>query len=156
MTGRILLVEADVVLGAVLDEMLRLNGYEVIVVKTLMKGEIDRIHSMNAVILDIDTTTAEKELAWLDALWPYDESLPIVFMGLQVSQEFRIRLRLQLRLQKTDALTLVQKPFRNDELLAAVRLVQASSLPGQVKEINTADRWDRNTTAQEKGGNHEM
>jgi DNA-binding response OmpR family regulator len=134
-TGRILLVEADVVLGAVLAEVLRLNGYEVIVVKTLMKGEIDRIHSMNAVILDIDTTTAEKELAWLDALWPYDESLPIVFMGLQVSQEFRIRLRLQLGLQKTDALTLVQKPFRNDELLAAVQLVQESSLPGQVKEI---------------------
>lgn len=135
MTGRILLVEADVVLGAVLAEVLRLNGYEVIVVKTLMKGEIDRVHSMNAVILDIDTTTAEKELAWLDALWPYDESLPIVFMGLQVSQEFRIRLRLQLGLQKTDALTLVQKPFRNDELLAAVQLVQESSLPGQVKEI---------------------
>ena len=123
------------VLGAVLAEVLSLNGYEVIVVKTLMKGEIDRIHSINAVILDIDTTTAEKELAWLDALWPYDESLPIVFMGLQVSQEFRIRLRLQLGLQKTDALTLLRKPFRNDELLASVRLVQESSLPGQVKEI---------------------
>ena len=123
------------VLGAVLAEVLSLNGYEVIVVKTLMKGEIDRIHSINAVILDIDTTTAEKELAWLDALWPYDESLPIVFMGLQVSQEFRIRLRLQLGLQKTDALTLLRKPFRNDELLAAVRLVQESSLLRQVKEI---------------------
>lgn len=123
------------VLGAVLAEVLSLNGYEVIVVKTLMKGEIDRIHSINAVILDIDTTTAEKELAWLDALWPYDESLPIVFMGLQVSQEFRIRLRLQLGLQKTDALTLLRKPFRNDELLASVRLVEESSLPGQVKEI---------------------
>jgi len=134
-TRRILLVEADVVLGAVLAEVLSLNGYEVIVVKTLMKGEIDRIHSINAVILDIDTTTAEKELAWLDALWPYDESLPIVFMGLQVSQEFRIRLRLQLGLQKTDALTLLRKPFRNDELLAAVRLVQESSLLRQVKEI---------------------
>ena len=123
------------VLGAVLAEVLRHNGYEVIVVKTLMKGEIDRMHSMNAVILDIDTTTAEKELAWLDALWPYSESLPIIFMGLQLSQEFRIRLRLQLGLQETDALTLVQKPFRNDELLAAVRLVQESSLPGPVKEI---------------------
>ena len=123
------------VLGAVLAEVLRHNGYEVVVVKTLMKGEIDRMHYMNAVILDIDTTTAEKELAWLDALWPYSESLPIIFMGLQVSQEFRIRLRLQLGLQETDALTLVQKPFRNDELLAAVRLVQESSLPGPVKEI---------------------
>ena len=71
MTGRILLVEADVVLGAVLAEVLRHNGYEVIVAKTLIKGEIDCIHSMNAVILDIDTTPAEKELAWLDALWPY-------------------------------------------------------------------------------------
>ena len=135
MTGRILLVEADVVLGAVLAEVLSLNGYEVIVVKTLMKGEIDRIPSTNVVILDIDTTTAEKELAWLDALWPCSESMPIVLMGLQVSQELRNRLRLQLGLQKTDTLTLVPKPFRNDELLAAVRLVHESSVPGQLKEI---------------------
>ena len=123
------------VLGAVLAEVLWHNGYEVIVVKTLLKGEIDRIHSMNAVILDIDTTTAEKELAWLDALWPCSESMPIVLMGLQVSQELRNRLRLQLGLQKTDTLTLVPKPFRNDDLLAAVRLAQESSLPGQVNEI---------------------
>ena len=135
MTGRILLIEGDVVLGAVLAEMLKLNGYEVIVVITIMQGEIDRIQSMNAVILDIDTTTAEKELAWLDALWPYDEPLPIVFMGLQVSHALRFRLRLQLGLKKSDALTLVQKPFRNDELLAAVRLVRECSLPGQVKKI---------------------
>ena len=135
MTGRILLVEGDVVLGAVLAEMLKLSGYEVIVVKTVMQGEVDRIQSMNAIILDIDTTTAEKELAWLDALWSYDESLPIVFMGLQVSHALRIRLRLQLGLKKIDSLTLVQKPFRNDELLAAVRLVRERSLPGQVKEI---------------------
>lgn len=135
MTGRILLVEADVVLGAVLAEVLRHNGYEVIVAKTLIKGEIECIHSMSAVILDIDTTPAEKELAWLDALWPCSESMPIVLMGLQVSQELRNRLRLQLGLQKTDTLTLVPKPFRNDELLAAVRLAQESSLPGQVNEI---------------------
>src|SRR5262245_4177431 len=134
-TGRILLVEGDVVLGAVMAEMLELNGYEAIAVKTIMQGEIDRIQSMNAVILDLDTTTAEKELAWLDALWPYSDSLPIVFMGLQVPHALRISLRLQLGLKKTDALTLVQKPFRNDELLAAVRLVRESSLPGQVKEI---------------------
>ena len=61
--------------------------------------------------------------------------MPIVLMGLQVSQELRNRLRLQLGLQKTDTLTLVPKPFRNDELLAAVRLAQESSLPGQVNEI---------------------
>ena len=123
------------VLGAVLAEVLKLNGCEVVVVKTIMQGETDRIQSMNAVILDIDTTTAEQELAWLDALWPYNESLPIVFIGLQVPSALRIRMRLQLGLQKTDALTLVQKPFRNDELLAAVRLVQESSVPGQVREI---------------------
>ncbi len=93
------------------------------------------MHSMNAVILDIDTTTAEKELAWLEALWPFDESLPIVLMGLQVSQELRNRLRLQLGLQKTDTLTLLQKPFRNDELLAAVQLAEESGLPGQVNEV---------------------
>ena len=135
MTGRILLVEADMVLGALLAEVLRHNEYEVIVVRTLMKGEIDRMHPMNAVILDIDTTPAEKELAWLDARWPYDESLPIVLMGLEVSQELRNRLRIQLGLQKTGTLTLVQKPFRNDDLLAAVRLAHESSLPGQVNDI---------------------
>jgi DNA-binding response OmpR family regulator len=129
-TGRILLVEPDVVLGAVLAEVLRHNGYEVIVVKTVVKGEIDRVYSMNAVVLDIDTTHAEKELAWLDALWPYREPLPVVLMGLEVSQERHNRLRLQLGLQKADTLTLVPKPFRNDQLLAAVRLAQESSLPG--------------------------
>ena len=135
MTGRILLIEADVVLGAVLAEVLRHNEYEVIVVRTLMKGEIDRMHPMDAVILDIDTTPAEKELAWLDAHWPWDESPPIVLMGLDVSQELRNHLRIQLGLQKTGTLTLVQKPFRNDELLAAVRLVHERSLTGQMNDI---------------------
>src|SRR5438874_11765312 len=130
-TGRILLVEADVVLGSVLAEVLRHHGYEVIVVKSVIRGEIDRMHSLNAVILDTDTTPAQKELAWLDALWPYSESLPIVLMGLQVSQDLHYRLRVQLGLQKTATLTLVPKPFRNDELLAAVRLAQESSVPGQ-------------------------
>jgi DNA-binding response OmpR family regulator len=134
-TGRILLVETDVVLGAVLAEVLRHNGYEAIVVNTLVKGEIDGIHSMNAVILDIDTTIAEKELAWLDALWHYDASMPIVLMALQVSQELRNRLRIQLGPQKTDTLTLVQKPFRIDELLAALRLAQESGLPDKMNEI---------------------
>lgn len=132
MTGQILLVEADVVLGAVLVEVLRHSGYEVIVVRTL-QGKVERIDSVSAVILDIDTTSAEKELARLDALQPYDESLPIVLMGLEVPQELRHRLRLHLGRQQTNALTMVQKPFRNEELLAAVRQKQESSLPGQAK-----------------------
>ena len=135
MTGRILLVEADVVLGAVLAEVLEYSGYEVIVVKTLIKGDIDSIHSVSSVILDVDTTSPEKELAWLDALRPYEESLPILLMGLQVSHELRNRLRLQLGLRQTDALTLVQKPFRNDELLAAVRQAQENRLLGQADKI---------------------
>ena len=130
MTGRILLVEADVVLGAVLVEVLRHSGYQVIVVRSL-QGKVERIDSVSAVILDIDTTSAEKELAWLDALQPYDESLPIVLMGLQVSQELRRRLRVHLGRPQTNDLTLVQKPFRNEELLAAVRQAHESSLPGQ-------------------------
>ena len=136
MTGRILLVEADVVLGAVLVEVLRHSGYEVIVVRTL-QGKGERIDSVSAVILDIDTTSAEKELAWLDSLRSYDESLPIVLIGLQVSQELRRHLRVQLGRQQTDALTLtlVHKPFRNDELLAAVRQVHENSLPGQANGI---------------------
>lgn len=134
MTGLILLVEADVVLGAVLAEVLRHSGYEVIVVRTL-QAKVERIDSVSAVILDIDTTSAEKELAWLDALQPYDESLPIVFMGLQVPQELRHRQRVHLGRKQTNALTLVQKPFRNEELLAAIRQAQESSLPGQANGI---------------------
>jgi len=130
--GRILLVEDDVVLGAVLAEVLRHSGYEVIVVRTL-QGKVERIGSVSAVILDIDTTSAEKELAWLDALQPYDESLAIVLMGLEVPQELRHRLRLHLGRQQTNTLTIVKKPFRNEELLAAVRQAQENSLPAQAK-----------------------
>ena len=86
MTGRILLVEADVVLGAVLSEVLRHNGYEVSVVSTLIEGEINRFQSLSAVVLDIDTTPAEHELGWLNRFQPYDESLPVVLIGLQVPQ----------------------------------------------------------------------
>lgn len=132
MTERILLVEADVVLGAVLVEVLRHSGYEVIFVRTL-RGKVEGFDSLSAVILDIDTTSAEKELAWLDALQPYDESLPIVLIGLEVPQELRHRLRLHLDRQQTDALILVQKPFRNEELLAAVRQAHESSLPGRAR-----------------------
>jgi DNA-binding response OmpR family regulator len=130
-TGLILLVEADAGLGAVLSEVLRHNGYEVILVRTLMNVDVERIDSVNAVILDIDTTSAEKELAWLDALHPYDESLPIVLMGLQDPQELRHRLGDHLGLQLPNALTVVQKPFRNQELLAAVRMAKGSTSPGR-------------------------
>ena len=130
MTGRILLVEADVALGAVLGEVLRHSGYEVNCLRTL-QGKVDRNDSVSAVILDIDTTSAEKELGWLDALQPYDEWLPIIVMGLQAPQELRRRLRVHLGREQSNALTLVQKPFRNEELLAAVRPEQETSLPGQ-------------------------
>jgi DNA-binding NtrC family response regulator len=131
-TERILLVEADVALGAVLGEVLRHSGYEVNCLRTV-QGKVERIDSVSAVILDddIDTTSAEKELGWLDALQPYDEWLPIIVMGLQAPQELRRRLRLHLGREQSNALTLVQKPFRNEELLAAIRQAQESSLPGQ-------------------------
>jgi CheY-like chemotaxis protein len=133
-TGRILLVEANVVLGEVVEEVLRHGGYEVIFVRTLL-GEVERLDSLSAVILDIDTTSPEKELVWLGVLQPYDELLPIVLMGLHVTQELCRRLRLHLGPQQTNALTLLQKPFRNGELLAAVRQAQESSLPGLVNGI---------------------
>ena len=132
MNGRILLVEADAVLGAVLAEVLRHSGYEVLFLRTL-QGKVERIDSVSAVILDIDTTSPEKELVWLGMLQPYDKSLAIVLIGLEVPQELRHRLRLHLGRQQTDALTMVQKPFRNEELLAAVRQAQESSLAGQTK-----------------------
>lgn len=130
-TGRILLVEADAVLAAVLTEVLRHSGYEVVFVKTLIHGGVGWIDSVNAVIMDIDTTSAEKELAWLDALHPYDVSLPIVLLGLQAPQDLRHRLREYLGRRQACALTLVRKPFRHEELLAAVREAYESSLPGR-------------------------
>jgi len=133
-TGRILLVEANVVLGAVVEEVLRHRGYEVIFVRTLL-DKVERFDSLSAVILDIDTTSPEKELVWLGVLQPYDELLPIVLMGLQVPQELRHHLRLHLGPQQSNALIVVQKPFRIEELLAAVRQAQESSLPGQINGI---------------------
>jgi len=130
--GRILLVEDDVVLGAVLAEVLRHSGYEVIFLRTL-QGRVERIDSVSAVLLDIDTTSPDKELVWLGMLQPYDESLAIVLMGLEVPQELRRRLRVHLGRQQTNALTIVKKPFRNEELLAAVRQAQENSLPAQAK-----------------------
>ena len=133
MIGRILLVEPDVVLAAVLEEVLGQSGYEVVIVSTL-KDERRNIRSARAVILDIDTTSAEKELAWLDEFQPSDESLPIILLGLQVAQEVNHRLRVDLDRRQTNVLTLLQKPFRNEELLDALQQAQESGAPGQKTE----------------------
>jgi DNA-binding NtrC family response regulator len=125
MAERILLVEADVVLGAVLREVLRRNGYAVTVVRSL-NGGVEHLDSVSVMILDIDTISAERELALLDVLQPYGESLPIVLMGLQVSDALHQRLREHLRREQPTHLTWVQKPFRNEELVEAVRRVDKS------------------------------
>ena len=134
MTGRILVIEANAALGDVVEEVLRHSGYEVILLRTLL-GEVERFDSLRAVVLDIDTTSPEKELVWLGVLQPYDELLPIVLMGLRVPQEVCHRLRLHLGGQQTNGLTLLQKPFRNAELLAAVQQAHESSLSGQASRI---------------------
>ena len=133
MIGRILLVESDVVLADVLEEVLGQSGYEVVIVRTL-KDERRNIRSARAVILDIDTTLAEKELAWLDEFQPSDESLPIILLGLQVSQEVTHCLRMDLHRRQTKVLTLLQKPFRNEELLDALQQTQESGAQGQKTE----------------------
>jgi DNA-binding NtrC family response regulator len=125
MAERILLVEADVVLGAVLREVLRRNGYAVTVVRSL-NGGVEHLDSVSVMILDIDTISAERDLALLDVLQPYGESLPIVLMGLQVSDALHQRLREHLRREQPTHLTWVQKPFRNEELVEAVRRVDKS------------------------------
>ena len=130
MIERVLVVEADVVLGAVLTEVLQHSGYEVIFVRTLI-GEVERVESVSAVILDIDTTAAERELNWLSLLEPCYESLPIVLMGVQVSEDLAQRLRSYSVLLQSKNLVWVQKPFRNEELLAAVRQAQEGCVSGQ-------------------------
>jgi len=129
MTGRILLVEPDVLLGAVLGEVLGQSGYEVSFVRSL-EGQAERIHAVSAVILDLDTVFAERELAWLDFLRSSFESLPIVLLGLYSPEYLHHHLGLQVGRRQADHLALVQKPFRNEELLAAVRRVNGNSLVG--------------------------
>jgi len=130
MTGQILLVESDVVLSAVIEEVLRHSGYEVIIVGTL-KGELGLIHSASAVILDVDTTTADREFGRLSLLQLLRESLPIVLMGVQVPENLDQRLRSHSVHLQSKHVVWVQKPFRNEELLAAVRQAQEGCLSGQ-------------------------
>jgi CheY-like chemotaxis protein len=122
-TERVLVVEADVVLGGVVSEVLRYHGYEVIFVRTLLGG-VERIGSVSAVILDIDTNPAERELMWLSLLEPLYGSLPIVLMGVQVPEDLAQGLRSHAVRLESKNVVWVQKPFRNQELLAAVRQAQ--------------------------------
>ncbi|MEP6932996.1 MAG: hypothetical protein ABI988_03495 [Nitrospirota bacterium] len=133
-TERVLVIEADVVLGAVLAEVLQHRGYEVTFVRTLI-GEDASIDSVSAVILDIDTTAAERELAWLNLWQPRHELLPIVLMGVQVPKDLAKRLRSQSVGLQSKNLVWVQKPFRNEELLTAVRQAQEGCLSGQATGI---------------------
>ena len=130
MREQVIVVEGDGALGAVLAEVLRHSGYEVIFVRTLI-GEIERVNSVSAVILDIDTTAAERELDWLSLLGPCSDSLPIVLMGVQVSEDPVQRLRSHSGRLQNKNFVWVQKPFRNEELLAAVRQAQEGCVSGQ-------------------------
>ena len=125
--GHIVLVEADIVLGAVVAEVLRHSGYKVLFVRTL-KGEIDQVlnYSVSAVILDVDTASLDRELPRLGLLQLYISSLPIVLMGMQTPNNLQQRLLPHLAQQEVMHLVWVQKPFRNEELLAAVRQAQGS------------------------------
>jgi CheY-like chemotaxis protein len=130
MTGQILLVESDVVLSAVIEEVLRHSGYEVIIVGTL-KGELGLIHSASAVILDVDTTTAAREFGRLSLLQLCRESLPIVLMGVQVPENLDQRLRSHSVHLQSKHVVWVQKPFRNEDLLDAIRQAQEGCVLGQ-------------------------
>ena len=142
MMERVVVVEADVVLGAVLAEVLRHSGYEVTFVRTLI-GEIERIDSVSAVILDIDTTAAERELAWLSLLEPRCDSPPIVLLGVQVPEDMAQHLRSYSIPPQSKNLVWVQKPFRNEDLLAAVRQAQEGCVPGQVERKERSMRCER-------------
>jgi len=127
---RVLIVEADVAVGAVVAEVLRHGGYDVTFTRTLTT-EVERIDSASAVILDIDTTTAESELAWLTLRQPYCDALPLVLMGVQVPEDLAQRLKSYSSHLPSKNLVWVQKPFRNEELLAAVRQAQKGCVSGQ-------------------------
>jgi len=131
-TGPILLIETDVVLSAVIGEVLRHHGYEVMFLRSLTRGA-EQSPPLSAVVVDIDTLSEEKELALVELLQQYGESLHIVLMGLQIPDGLcrRLRARLQER-QLKNLTTWLQKPFRNEELVAAVRrahVIQAMESP---------------------------
>ena len=116
--------------AAVVGEVLRQSGYEVIWASTL-QGEVKRIPLVSAMILDIDTTVADKEIAWLDAHESDAGSLPIVLLGLQAPEDRHHLLREYLSRRQTKALVWVQKPFQNKSLLTAIHQVQENSLSRQ-------------------------
>ena len=144
MREQVVVVEADAVLGAVLAEVLRHSGYEVTFVRTLI-GEIERIDSVSAVILDIDTTAAERELAWLSLLEPCCDSPPIVLLGVQVPEDMAQHLRSHSIPPQSKNFVWVQKPFRNEDLLAAVRQAQEEEgcVSGQVERKECSMRCER-------------
>lgn len=127
MAARILLVEADVVLGAVLGEVLRHNGYEVIPVGSL-RDQVADMAPVDAIVLDLDTTSVERELTWLEMLLSSADTLPVVLMGLEPSVDLNSRVVRLLGHQQAKDLRWVQKPFRNEELLAAVQRVNGKAL----------------------------
>jgi DNA-binding NtrC family response regulator len=138
LTGRILLIEADVILGSVLEEILRHNGYQVIFVRTFgdAKHDTELIRRVTAVILDVDTTTGEQELAWLGLFEPPAKFLSVVLIGLDVPDALRHRQTVCCGRQIIQ-LDWVKKPFRNEQLLEAVRrahertLLVSASLAGK-------------------------
>lgn len=127
MAARILLVEADVVLGAVLGEVLRHNGYEVIPVGSL-RDQVADMPPVDAIVLDLDTTSVERELTWLEMLLSSAETLPVVLMGLEPSVDLNSHVGRLLGRQQARGLRWVQKPFRNEELLAAVQRVNGNAV----------------------------
>jgi DNA-binding response OmpR family regulator len=140
MAGKIILIESDVVLSAVLEEVLRHSGYTVMIVGT-SKGELGLIHSASAVILDLDTTAADRELARLSLLQLRREALPIVLMGVQIPESLHQRLRSHSARLQSKHVVWVQKPFRNEELLAAVRQAQEGCVSGQVNGNKLQALW---------------
>ena len=130
MRERVLIVEDDVAVGAVVAEVLRHGGYDVTFTRSLTT-EVERIDSASAVILDIDTTIAESELAWLTLRQPCCDALPLVLMGVQVPEDLTQRLKSYSSRLPSKNLVWVQKPFRNEELLAAVRQAQKGCMSGQ-------------------------
>lgn len=128
MTERILLVEADEVLGQVLAEVLGREGYELIRAKNFRDAfRRDRREPVRTMIIDLDTVPIRRSLLG-NYPWSGSSISPsIVLFSVQPLDDLEKNPLAQWCRQSGQEPTWILKPFRNEDFLAAVRKTVSES-----------------------------